>query len=170
MSILMLSLLCEMFMNVYNLLTIFCIIYVFIYIRGSVLAHLFFWFVFPTCIVRLITLWYLSHFTTLWLLGAPCNLVSYKILFHLIYGSSISSRSSITLVGQSLQWTVLLSEASLSDHTFVPRCSVASARISSLASGSLYTPGAGVELSGQPLHWNSRGMNKAKRVCSYDCI
>jgi hypothetical protein len=31
-------------------------------IRESVLAHLFLWFVFPTCILRLIILWYLSHF------------------------------------------------------------------------------------------------------------
>jgi hypothetical protein len=32
------------------------------YIQRSVLAHLFLWFVIPTCILRLITLWYLSHF------------------------------------------------------------------------------------------------------------
>jgi hypothetical protein len=32
------------------------------YIGGSVLTHLFLWFVFPTCILRRITLWYLSHF------------------------------------------------------------------------------------------------------------
>jgi hypothetical protein len=32
------------------------------YIRGSVLAHWFLWFVILTCVSRLITLWYLSHF------------------------------------------------------------------------------------------------------------
>jgi hypothetical protein len=32
------------------------------YIRGSVLTHLFLWFVILTCLSRLITLWYLSHF------------------------------------------------------------------------------------------------------------
>jgi hypothetical protein len=32
------------------------------YIRGSVLDHLFLWFVFPTCILKQITLWYPSHF------------------------------------------------------------------------------------------------------------
>jgi hypothetical protein len=32
------------------------------YIRGSALAHLFFWLVFPTWILRLITRWYRSHF------------------------------------------------------------------------------------------------------------
>jgi hypothetical protein len=32
------------------------------YIRGFVLAHLFLWFVFPIFVLRLITLWYLSHF------------------------------------------------------------------------------------------------------------
>jgi hypothetical protein len=35
------------------------------YVRGSVLAHLFIWLVFPTCVSRLITLWYLSHYTVL---------------------------------------------------------------------------------------------------------
>jgi hypothetical protein len=32
------------------------------YIWGSVSAHLFLWLVIPTCVLRLITLWYLSHF------------------------------------------------------------------------------------------------------------
>jgi hypothetical protein len=32
------------------------------YIRGFVLAHLFLWLVIPTCLSRVITLWYLSHF------------------------------------------------------------------------------------------------------------
>jgi hypothetical protein len=35
------------------------------YIWGSVLALLFLWFVIPACVLRLITLWYLSHF--IWL-------------------------------------------------------------------------------------------------------
>jgi hypothetical protein len=33
------------------------------YIQGSVLAHLFLWFVIPTCVLRLITFWYLCHFS-----------------------------------------------------------------------------------------------------------
>jgi hypothetical protein len=32
------------------------------YIRGSVLAHLLLWLVTPSCVSRLITLWYLNHF------------------------------------------------------------------------------------------------------------
>jgi hypothetical protein len=32
------------------------------YAQGSVLAHLFLWLVIPSCVPRLITLWYLSHF------------------------------------------------------------------------------------------------------------
>jgi hypothetical protein len=32
------------------------------YIRRSMLVHLFIWRVIPTCVLRLITLWYLSHF------------------------------------------------------------------------------------------------------------
>jgi hypothetical protein len=34
------------------------------YIQGSVLAHLFLWLVISTCVLRLITLWYPSHFRT----------------------------------------------------------------------------------------------------------
>jgi hypothetical protein len=38
------------------------------YMQGSLLAHLFLWYVIPTCVLRLITLWYPSHFipTTYW--------------------------------------------------------------------------------------------------------
>jgi hypothetical protein len=38
------------------------------YIQGSVLAHhLFLWLVIPTCVSRLITLWYLKHFSVFWI-------------------------------------------------------------------------------------------------------
>jgi hypothetical protein len=38
-----------------------------LYIRGYLLAHLFLWLVTPTCVSRLITLWYLSHVIQGWI-------------------------------------------------------------------------------------------------------
>jgi hypothetical protein len=56
------------------------------YIRGSVLAHLFLWFVFPTCILRLITLWYLSHFINLCLI---CFISIFKLFLAHDFGRGL---------------------------------------------------------------------------------
>jgi dimeric dUTPase (all-alpha-NTP-PPase superfamily) len=70
------------------------------YIWGFVLAHLFLWFVFPTCILRLITLWCLSHF----IFHLKSSTPSY-----MVYGKPYRFPLYITIfVGMISFWTDIL--------------------------------------------------------------
>jgi hypothetical protein len=79
------------------------------YIRGSVLAHLFLRFVIPTCVLRLITLWYLSHFIEIaWLI--IYGFTSRSRVFHL-YGD-------VTIAKFRPMLWAFEEEGSLSNHIY----------------------------------------------------
>jgi hypothetical protein len=75
------------------------------YNRGYVLAHLFLWFVFPTCILRLITLWYLSHY-----------IVNFSILYPTSRGPCLPLYLTCNSSFRSLSWNTCCNQFSTKSY------------------------------------------------------